>query len=219
MREIIPTIVPESFESLLMRIHELREFASVIHIDAGDGKFVPNTTWLPKESDILPDADTISFEAHLMTEEPHQLGINYIKAGAKRVIAHFESFSDPSTISDTFKAWKEAGAEEVGLALVMDTSLDVIESHSTECDVILLMTINEIGVQGNVFEPGSLARIASLHERFPDLKIAVDGGITESNITALEEAGASRFCVGSAIARSDAPTTVYNRLAEGGDAI
>lgn len=207
--EIIPTIVPASFEDI-RNAAERYAFASIIHIDAGDGRFVPNTTWQPNEGDILPTA--LSWEAHLMLTEPLEAGIRYAKAGASRIIAHLEVFEDSARIPYAFEAWKAAGAHEVGLALKINTPLEGLTPYASLCDSVLIMTIASIGQQGSPFDPRGIERIRVLHAQFPSLSIAADGGINESNIAALARAGATRFYVGSALASSADPTAVHKRL-------
>ncbi len=114
MIEIIPTLVPRSFEDV-RNAAERYSFARTIHIDAGDGRFVSNTTWQPAEGEMLPTI--LSWEVHLMVHEPLETGIQYAKAGAFRIIAHLEAFADRAAIPAAFEAWKAAGTREIGLAL------------------------------------------------------------------------------------------------------
>jgi pentose-5-phosphate-3-epimerase len=209
MKEVIPTIVPASFDDVRSAA-ERYSFAPVIHIDAGDGKFVPNTTWQPQDGDVLPTP--ILWEAHLMLAEPLESGIRYAKAGASRIIAHFEAFPEPALIAAAFASWKTAGAREVGLAAKIGTPLESLTPYVSLCDSVVLMTIASIGQQGSSFDPRGIDRIRALHTQFPSLSIAADGGINESNIAGLAQAGATRFCVGTALASSADPEAVYKRL-------
>lgn len=218
MSEIIPTIVPVSSDDLAAHIGTVRGFARSVHIDAADGRFVPNTTWLPQQGDRIPGLNALLVEAHLMLAEPLDAGVAFVKAGASRIIAHREAFADTVAIINAFDAWKMAGAQEVGLALKIDTAPESIMEIANQCDSILLMTISTLGQQGAAFDPASAARVTAFHERFPNLQIAVDGGINEENIAELAKAGATRFCVGSALAGVD-PASVYKRLHELVDAL
>lgn len=212
MKEIIPTIVPGSSDDLALRLNVIRGFARSAHIDAADGIFAPNATWLPQAGDRIPGLNALLIEAHLMLAEPLDIGVAFAKAGASRIIAHREAFADIAAIIEAFEAWKMAGAQETGLALKLDTAPESVADIATRCDSVTLMTIAQIGRQGAAFEASSIARVADFHQRYPELVIAVDGGVSESNIVQLAEAGASRFCVGSALASSDDPATVYKRL-------
>ena len=212
--EIIPTIVPDSFSDLVEKQLKLAQFTSAIHIDITDGVFAPDTTWLPTAEDSLPDAAAIFYESHLMVSEPQEIGTMFAKAGARRVIGHVEAFGDASAVEKAFNAWHSAGATEVGLGILFDTPLLAIEPYVSMCDSVLIMTIATIGKQGIPFDPRGIERVREMHKRFPDLTIAVDGGVSEENIAELVKAGASRLSVGSAISRAHEPRAVYNRLLE-----
>lgn len=219
MKEIIPTIIPESFDDLTTKIAHLRSFAHAVHIDAADGRFVPNTTWLPQEEDQLPATSALLFEAHLMVEEPLQTGISFAKAGASRIIAHFESFSERSEIAPAFEAWRGAGAQEIGLALKIETPIEDAAPFFLLADSILIMTIPKIGMQGNTFDVRGLERIRAVTKQFPLLPIAADGGINETNTQEVARAGASRICAGSALALAHDPAAVYQRLVAAANAV
>jgi len=218
MHEIIPTIVPTTFEELAAHIERLSTFARTIHIDAADGVFAPNLTWLPREGEHLPHPE-IAYEAHLMVSEPLSLGTQFAKAGAKRIIAHLEAFSGGEAIADAFSAWRAAGASEVGLALLLDTSLERIGPYVAQCDVVHLMTIATIGKQGNPFEPRSIQRVAEFHAQHPTTIISVDGGETIDVVDDLARAGATRFSIGSALSLSTEPAAVYKRLLDAAGAV
>lgn len=211
MIEIIPTIVPDSFDDVRAGA-ERYAFAATVHIDAGDGRFVPNSTWQPAEGDMLPSM--VKWDVHLMTESPMEVGERYARAGAARISAHVEAFAEQSAIPQALGAWRSAGAREVGLAIKIDTPLAQLASVATLCDFLPVMTIARIGTQGNPFDPRGPERVEALHAQFPSLPIAADGGINESNAADLVRAGASRLYVGSALAASADPEAVYRRLVE-----
>ena len=56
------------------------------------------------------------------------------------------------------------------------------------------------------------ARIRELHDTYPALAIAVDGGVGEANIAKLAQAGATRFGVGSAITKTPDPAAADEAL-------
>ncbi len=218
MNEIIPTIVPESFADLSAKASVLSGFSQSLHIDAADGVFAPNLTWLPS-GEKLPDADRIFYEAHLMLSDPHQKGVDFAQAGAKRIIGHAEAFSGAEAVFAAFDAWHEAGAIETGMALLLDTPLEAIRPYLVRCDVAHVMTIGRIGTQGIPFDERSLIRIQELHRAYPSLMISVDGGENEESIVKTARAGARRFAVGSAFTAAADPRAVYTRLVETANAV
>ncbi len=129
------------------------------------------------EEDIWTPIDR-DFEAHLMVEEPEKIIERWVSRGAKRIIAH--------------KFINTRGAE-FGLAFEMK---DPIE-NAEKVDFVHLMSIDEIGEQGHAFDLKVFDRIREVRERFPKVKISVDGGISAENYQELIEAGADRLIVGS----------------------
>ncbi len=95
MIEIVPTVVPESLEDVVKTVERCKSFAKRIHVDVADGKFAPNTTWTPGEGERLPAG--MEYEIHMMVADPHQVGLEYAKAGAHALIGHVEAFGSAMT--------------------------------------------------------------------------------------------------------------------------
>ncbi|QQG37854.1 MAG: hypothetical protein HYS26_04500 [Candidatus Kaiserbacteria bacterium] len=214
---IVPTCVPQSAEEIRACVSLIKPFASEIHIDIDDGRFAPVTTW-PYEKAGEYGAVDLSMvvgvlpEIHLMVQDPRLLGIEFAKAGANRIIAHVEAFAGENDAHGALDAWKRHGAAEVGLAMLWDTPLEVMEHHKYIVDVVHLMSITRIGTQGIPYEPSAPTRIAAFHDRYPEITISVDGGVSETNMKDLVRAGARRFGVGAAIARAPDPAAAFQRL-------
>jgi ribulose-phosphate 3-epimerase len=221
MIEIIPTCVARDEDELAAAAAAVRRFASGVHIDVDDGVFAAHLTW-PYEKPGEFDAAALSkfrladfglsVEAHLMVEESRAIGAAFAHAGATRIIGHIEGFADAREAQEAIEVWKGADASEVGLALLLHTPLEVVEPLIPLCDVVLLMSIASIGVQGIPHDARVLPRIRDLHARHPELLIGVDGGVAASNIADLVRAGASRFGVGAAISKAPDPKAAYEQL-------
>jgi len=210
MIEIVPTVVPESLEDISAVVERYKSFATRIHVDVADGKFAPNTTWMPKEGDQLPPG--MEYEIHMMVADPHEMGLEYAKAGAHSLIGHVEAFGSAMTAQLAYDAWKGAGIKEVQAAALFQTPVEALSPYVPISDYILLMTIASIGVQGIPFEEEGIERIRRFHELYPDAKIAVDGGVSLKNIDRLAAAGARHCCAGSSISRAEDPAKAYADL-------
>jgi ribulose-phosphate 3-epimerase len=208
--EIVPTIVPSSLDNVREVSERYALFASFFQIDVADGKFAPNTTWLPSEGDTLPQE--YGYEVHLMVSDPYAIGTLFAEAGAKRLIVHVETLTDVERTREVFERWRKAGVESIGIAILLHTSFALLESYLRHVDFVLLMTIARIGVQGIPYDTSAPRRVAEFGKRHPDVLIAVDGGVSETNIARLARAGARRFGVGSAIAKASDPAAAYQRL-------
>jgi len=211
MIEIIPTVVPASLSDVEKATEANKAFAHVVHIDAADGIFAPNTTWMPGEGELFAAREGFIYEAHLMLADPLSVGLMFIEAGATRVLGHIEAMPDKA--GNVLQAWRNAGASEVGLGILMGTPLEALDPYISQVDVVQMMTISKIGVQGLPFDDRAPARVAELHARYPDLAISVDGSVNEKTIQSLAQAGARRFCAGSVLSKSSDPASMYKKLA------
>ena len=103
MADIIPAIIPESFEDLHDKMAEVKGLVSVVQIDVCDGRFVPSKCWpyigdeegdfarIMTEDEGFPFWEMLDFEADLMIAKPEETAESWIHAGAKRIILHIES--------------------------------------------------------------------------------------------------------------------------------
>lgn len=215
--EIIPTCVPSSAEDLAEKARAISAFAPIIHIDIVDGLFAPSHTWPYSAQGVfgafdLSNISGLTAEIHLMVEEPLDIGTQFCEAGAFRIIGHVEAFEDADHAHSALRTWKRNGTREVGLGILMHTPLEVLEHHLLAMDLVQMMTIPTIGRQGIPYDQGAPARVREAHERYPELLISVDGGVSETNIAELSRAGASRFCAGSAIAKAPDSAAAYKSL-------
>ncbi len=227
MIEILPTnTCPPDLGELTLRSEAFSTFSPHVQLDIGDGKFVPAVSWpyqsgqwaelelLATKKKKLPFSDTLLYEAHMMVDAPVEVGELLAAAGCRRILVHLEVFADDETIQRAFSRWKKSGALEVGLVVLIDTPLSLLDPLVPICDAVQLMSIATLGAQGAPFDARVIPRIAELHAQYPELTIAVDGGVSEKNITELVRAGARRFGVGSAISKAENPSEAYVHIKE-----
>lgn len=226
--DILPTCVPKGVRDMQAAAEKIRVFSERVHLDIDDGIFEETMSW-PYEApgqfnsnlSLAPFAG-MDVEVHLMVKEPRQIGAAFAHAGAHRIIAHVEAFRSDMEGKTALDYWRASGASEVGVAALLETPLELLAVYAPHCDVIQLMSINVIGLQGAQFDARVLPRIAQLHAQYPDKIIAVDGGVSELNVGSLIEAGARRFSVGSAIFHDPEPSRAFAsivRAAQAGAAL
>ena len=219
MTEIIPAIVPQSFEDLEDKIGQVAGLADFVQVDICDGKFTPDESWpkvnddgkfelLVKEKEGLPHWDDIDYEVHLMTESPSDEAGDWAKAGATRILLPIEAGSD--AVTDIIKEW--GSVVEIGLVANMGTSVEVFESYLDKVETIQLMSIDVIGHQGEPFDEKIIDKIKRLREIGYKHKISIDGGINLENAEKLIKAGADRLIVGSAIWGSENPSETLKKF-------
>jgi ribulose-phosphate 3-epimerase len=215
--EIVPTCVPHDVRDLVSSAEKARSFTQKLHIDIDDGIMTAAMTWpfvMPGTFEGVTLTPIAGTEAtiHLMTKDPRAIGTALAFAGATCVIGHIESFPSPSDARDALSVWQKSGAIEVGLSILLDTPLEHLKPVIDVCEIVQVMSVASIGLQGAPFDARAIARVQELHERYPHRVIAVDGGINENNIGELVKAGATRFGVGAALMRDPNPIDAYTRL-------
>jgi ribulose-phosphate 3-epimerase len=217
MIDVVPTAVPRDHAELIAAMDTIFAFSDKIHLDINDGVFVSQVSWPYLGPDMYGSADiTIpsgrTVQTHMMVSEPRALGLHLIQAGVRSIVGHIEACADFADAESMLAAWRAAGAREVGLAILIGTPIRDIEQSIQFCDVVQVMSVATIGAQGAAFDPRAIERVREIHKTHPQVKIAVDGGVSPSNIGELIAAGASRFCVGSAIMQAPNPAAAYQQL-------
>lgn len=79
--------------------------------------------------------------------------------------------------------------------------------------MVLVMTVHP-GFGGQKFMASELPKVKALRERYPDLNIEVDGGLSEGTIDEAAEAGANVIVAGSAVFGAKDPAAVIKKLRE-----
>jgi ribulose-phosphate 3-epimerase len=206
--EIIPTVMPESYDDFIEKINRVADFVKTVQIDVMDGKFVPSTSWpynsesdkdwenLVNQNEGIPHWEKLDFEIDLMVENQIEEARNWISAGVSRAIFHIEALK-PEDYDEILKI-KEQGVA-VAFALVPETPDSELEKYLDIAESVQFMGINKIGFQGQEFEPKVLEKIAELRAKKPDLPISVDGGVSFETARDLADAGATRLSSGSTI--------------------
>lgn len=223
MTQIIPAILAKDFQELKEKAGMMAGLVSWAHLDFTDGTLTKEASWpymmestefesLKKEESGLPYWQDLNFEAHLMVNDPESRYEDWVRAGAERIIVHRESFQTRETASEFLeKLQKYFGFRdtdfgiEVGLAANMETGVEDILPHVLETDYLHLMSINDIGRQGESFNEEIFEKIKKIRQEFPEVIISVDGGVNLENAERLMEAGVERLVVGSAIFSDEDP--------------
>ena len=198
--QVIPAIIAANFSDLEDKINKVKDHVEWIQLDVMDGRFVDRITWYnPQELKDLPQEITqkVNFEAHLMVYKPERLIEQWLKSCVKRIYFHFEATHRKAELVAKIK---DAGIE-AGLALDIVTPYTFIESFIPQLDAVLIMTVRP-GKSGQKFREDIISKIKNLHQKYPDLPIAVDGGINPDTAKLVLEAGATMLCSGSYVLES-----------------
>lgn len=208
---IIPAIMPQHFDDIEVEVSMVKSHVSFVQLDLMDGKFAPEKTWpfhygtdynlaaLKKEEISLPFWEDMNYELDLMVARPEENIDTWLGIGAARVIFHYAAIHD----------WEKIQAIEIGirnfvqlgLAVTIHDNLDEVYARLDEglFDFVQVMGISQIGYMGEPFEPQCLDIIETLKNKYPNMKVTVDGGVSRDTINELSLAGVERFVSGSGV--------------------
>ncbi|MFO7618192.1 MAG: ribulose-phosphate 3-epimerase [Thermoplasmata archaeon] len=199
--KIAPSILSADLTRLGDAIRVLNDGgADMVHLDVMDGNFVPNITFGPAFARELKAISKIPFDTHLMITSPMKYAKEFVEAGSDWLTFHVESGDDPIM---TINHIRDLGAK-VGMAINPCNPLSDLEKYIPELDMVVIMTVNP-GFGGQKCMAEHFSKIAEARALIDSLglgtEVEVDGGINESNVGRVVEAGATVFVAGSAVFR------------------
>ncbi len=210
--EIEPSLYAADFTRLGDQIDVLlRAGARIFHFDVGDGHFVEPITMGPIVLHAvapLVHRRRGRLDCHLMVDNPTRHFAQIARAGGDSVTFHFEVTAD---VPGTIAAAREHGLG-VGVAFNPESEPEAVAAVSGDADLVLCMSIHP-GYSGQRFMPEALDRIRRLRAALPaHVHVQVDGGIDDTNVRAVHEAGATLIVAGAAIFHREDLPRAYRRL-------
>lgn len=209
---INPSILAADFANMERELGRIAT-ADSVHVDVMDNHFVPNLTFGPQMVRRIQETSPIPLDVHLMIEDPDRWAPGYAELGAASVTFHLEAAADPGALA----ARVRAHGAKVGVAIKPGTGPEPVLAILDRIDLVLVMTV-EPGFGGQSFRADTmpkLSRIArAVRTRAPDVRLQVDGGITEETIVQAARAGADTFVAGSAVFGAHDPAAAIRALRE-----
>jgi ribulose-phosphate 3-epimerase len=212
MVEILPSILAANFARLGEQIAALEAAGCrMIHLDVMDGHFVPNLTMGPPVIESLRKITKMTFDVHLMIEDPDRYAAAFIQAGADQVLVHQETCRH---LDRTLRMIQSEGAR-AGVVINPATPVATLDEVLDVADYVLVMSVNP-GFGGQRFIPNALEKIRQLgrkkRERGLQFPIEIDGGVTKENVTDVAHAGVEWIVVGSSVFHSVNPAAAFEEL-------
>ena len=199
MKYIAPSILSADFSRLGEEIKAVEAAgADWIHVDVMDGHFVPNITIGPMVVKAVRKVTKLPIDVHLMIENPDRFIQDFAEAGASLISVQVETCTH---LHRTIHLIRECGCRP-GAVLNPATPASALEWILEYLDFVLIMSVNP-GFGGQKFIQSALQKTRHMRrwiqsKNLPTL-IEIDGGVNETTILEISEAGADVFVAGSAI--------------------
>lgn len=215
MIKISPSILSANFSKLGEDIVSLEKYgADMIHIDVMDGMFVPNISFGVPIIKSIRGLTKLTFDVHLMIEEPSRYIKDFVDAGADIITVHYEA---DRHLDRTINYIKSFGVK-AGVSLNPATSVNSIKHLIPNLDMVLIMSVNP-GFGGQKYIPycgDKIKEVKELAEKYnKNLLIEVDGGIDSTNISTVVNSGANVIVAGSAVFKNNNIEENIKALKEG----
>ena len=181
--------------------------ADALHVDIGDGHFVPFMTFGPTLVAALADHLEAAIEVHLMVDDP-EAWIREIVGSRSRVARiwfHIESTRHPWRVASLVRRFDT----QAGVALNAVTPVAVLERLGSSVDAVNVLATDH-DFAGDQLLGGTAERVRAVRAVVGSTTtIQVDGGVSANSAAELARAGADELVVGRAICgQQDWPAAV-----------
>ncbi|MCD8544833.1 MAG: ribulose-phosphate 3-epimerase [Sulfurospirillum cavolei] len=200
---VAPSILSADFGKLNDEITAIcTAGCDLVHVDVMDGHFVPNLTIGPVVVNAVAKAATKPLDIHLMVENNPFFVDLFAPLKPRYLSFHIEEEKHPHRLIQKIR--------DLGIspAIVLNphTPPSLIEYLLEDLDMVLLMSVNP-GFGGQKFIPSVLEKALILKEmilkRNAKTLIEVDGGVNDTNVKALADAGVDIVVAGNYVFGSD----------------
>ena len=192
-------------------VEMVNKHADMFHLDIMDGTFVPNISYGFPVVEAIASIAKKPLDVHLMIVHPEKYIERFARIGVSMLSFHLNATDKPA---QTLLHIRETGMK-AGLVINPDMPVESLYPYLHLCDHIILMSVYA-GFGGQKFIEDTYERISTLKAEIDRLglnvKIEVDGGVCPENAGKLIASGAEILVAGSAVFKSDDPSTTVSLL-------
>jgi ribulose-phosphate 3-epimerase len=198
--ELAPSILSANFAQLGAEAKAALEGGgTVLHLDVMDGHFVPNITiGPPVVASLRKTIPNVTFDCHLMIENPDEFIPAFAEAGANWISVHQEACVH---LDRTLHLIESHGCKP-GAVINPATPVHMLDDVLEIVHHVLVMSVNP-GFGAQHFIPNSLKKVESLarirESRGLEFRIEIDGGVALDTVGDIVRAGAEILVAGSAV--------------------
>lgn len=180
-------------------LERIAPHADILHIDVADGVFAPAFLFFPDLVAAMRQRSPVPIHVHLMVDDAVLLPQveQFAEAGADLISVHAENRLAPDAIASIRERGLRAGA-----VLRVESPVEIVEPLLPGLDFVTLLG-TAIGVKGQGLSetaPDRLRHMRAIAGAEVDGKrriVAADGGIRDTTVPLLMQAGAQTVVLGS----------------------
>ncbi len=207
MAVICPTVTAYDQHQYREQMGLIEPFAKRIHIDLMDGEFAPTVSPTPDQIWWPPK---LVADIHIMYQRPDEHLETLVKLKPHLVVIQAESAVDHAAFAAKLH---EAGIK-AGLGVLQDTTVASTKPILNSFDHVMIFSGNLGHHSGSKVDFSLLDKVHEVRRHYPDIEIAWDGGINNTNARQLVEGGVDVLNVGGFIHNAEDPRAAYEKLVE-----
>ena len=196
MVKIIPSILATTEEELEKLLRMVEPFVDRVHLDIGDGDFIPTKT-ISGYEELIKMETKVKFDVHLMVSRPEDQMYFWYKTKADRFLIHAETDHGHRNLIEQI----HLNNRQVGLVLNPETQAEKMTELIDNIDFVQFMTVHP-GAYGGEFVESVVNKILEFHGQYPSVPIFVDGGVNLETVSRLVAIGVTTLVAGSYLINS-----------------